>query len=109
MRARAFTLIEVLIAIALTLALLGAMFGFLFDLLSTRAAVMEASMRQRAAGSIMDHLERDLMACLVGDDTVGAGVEGDAMSVRILSRQVAVRSGDAATVAMTFADRGSLR
>jgi len=100
----AFTLLEVIIAIALTLALLGAMFGFLFNLLSTRAAVIETSMRQSAAEALFDHLERDLAHCLVGDGVLGAGVEGDGASVRILSRQVAIAAGDAATVASSFAD-----
>lgn len=103
-RARAFTLIEVIIAIALTLALLGAMFGFLFNLLGTRAAVLEASMRQRAADALFDHIQRDLGHCLVGDDVLGPGVEGDAAGVRILSRQVAITTGAAADVAATFAD-----
>ena len=44
---RAFSLMELLVAIALVLALLGALFAFFWDMLSTREQVLEATSRQR--------------------------------------------------------------
>ncbi len=90
MSRRSFTLLEVLIAIALVLALLGSMFGFLFNLLSTREAASELSMRQRVANVLLERVERDLIASLVGDDARGPGVKGDATSLRLLTRSIQI-------------------
>jgi type II secretory pathway pseudopilin PulG len=86
---RSFTLIEVLIAIALMVALVGTMFGFLFNMLASRARVLEAARRMDAAGAVIRQLDADLMACVVGDATNGAGVSGDQTSLRVLTRGVA--------------------
>ena len=88
MTRRGFTLIEVLIAIALMLMLGGAMFGFLQDLLTTRGRTLERSGRQRAASTLIERLENDVAACLVGDARSGAGVRGDGSSLRLLTRGV---------------------
>lgn len=90
LRPRAFTLLEVLLAIGLMLALLGAMFAFFWDMLSVRARIIEETDRRRAAATLIERVERDLTTCLVGDGVVGAGVSGDATSLRILSRGVPV-------------------
>ncbi|MCZ6835448.1 MAG: hypothetical protein O7G85_06710 [Planctomycetota bacterium] len=101
MSRRSFTLLEVLIAIALTLALLGTMFGFLINLLEARAQVIEISGRQRAANVLIERLERDLMACLGGDSTMGAGVEGETDRLSVLSRGLLINEQDASG---SFAD-----
>jgi prepilin-type N-terminal cleavage/methylation domain-containing protein len=97
MSRRAFTLLEVLIAIALTAALLSAMFGFLFNMLNARRQVLDLTARHRAAATLIERLEADLIACTAGDTAAGAGVRGDESSVLILSRGVAA----------TLADRGA--
>lgn len=83
-----FTLFEVLIAIALMLALVGSMFGFLFDMLHSRGRAQEYGGQQRAASTLIDRLDSDLVACIVGDSSSGAGVKGDEHHLRILTRAV---------------------
>ena len=90
MSRRGFTLLELLLAIALTGALVASMFAFLRDLLSSRDKALDASAAQLAAATVIERIEADLMTCLVGDDVNGAGVEGDATRLSILSRGVPV-------------------
>ncbi len=84
-----FTLLEVLIAIALIGALLGSMFAFMHEFLQSRARALDYTARQRAAATLIDRVESDLMACIVGDERLGAGIAGDASRLAILSRGVA--------------------
>ena len=85
---RSFTLLEVLIAIALALVLGSTMFIFLRDLLATRARTMEFASRQRAAATLVERMEGDVVACVVGDSRGGAGVKGDSEHLRLLTRGV---------------------
>jgi hypothetical protein len=73
------------------LTLLGAMFGFFWDMLDVRRRVLEETARRRAAQMLIERIDRDLMTAIVGDSTVGAGIAGDATSLRILTRSVPVR------------------
>jgi prepilin-type N-terminal cleavage/methylation domain-containing protein len=91
MRRRGFSLLEVLVAIALIIALLGAMFSFLWDVLSARARILDETGRRRAAATLLERLERDLMTSLVGDRVSGGGVYGRETSLRLLSRSVPAR------------------
>ena len=84
-----FTLLEVLIAIAMIGALLGSMFTFMHELLRSRSRALDYTARQLAAATLIDRLESDLMACVVGDARLGAGIDGDASRLAILSRGVA--------------------
>jgi prepilin-type N-terminal cleavage/methylation domain-containing protein len=86
---RAFTLVEVLITLALILALGGTMFAFHFDLIETRREINERTTSHRAAAALIEHLERDLTFCIVGDGRHGAGIAGDEHSLRILTRGTA--------------------
>ena len=88
MSRRGFTLLEVLIAIALALVLGATMFWFLQDMLATRGRTLEHAARQRAAATLIERLEGDLAACLVGDSRNDSGIAGDATHVRILTRGV---------------------
>jgi len=90
-RDRAFSLLEVLIAIALTIALLGALFGFLWNLLSIREDIETRTAHQRAASALLEALERDLFTSLVGDPAMGAGFIGEEASFSLLTRSVPVR------------------
>ncbi len=85
---RAFTLLEVLIAIALILALGAALFGFLHDMLATRTRTLDHAMQQRAATTLVERLEAEVVATLVGDVRHGAGVQVDATRLRLLTRGV---------------------
>ena len=89
MTRRAFSLLEVLIAIGLVIVLLGSMFAFMFDTLSARTRALEHAGWQRAATTLIERVELDLMSCVVGDRVNGAGIDGDNTSLRILTRGVA--------------------
>ena len=89
MKPRAFTLLEVLVSIALVAVLLGSMFTFLHELLQSRSRALDYTATQRAAAILIDRVESDLFACVVGDIANGAGVAGDASTLSILSRGVA--------------------
>ncbi len=86
---RAFTLVEVLVAIALVLALVGTMFGFLYDMLSSRRRALTFADNHSAAATLLERLEADLMCSLVGDSVSGAGIEGEEARLSILTRGVA--------------------
>ncbi|MHC4770019.1 MAG: type II secretion system protein GspJ [Planctomycetota bacterium] len=89
MRRRAFSLLEVLIAIGLVIALFAAMFAFMFDTLSARSRALEHAGRQLAATTLIERAELDLMSGVFGDRVNGAGVDGDNTALRILTRGVA--------------------
>jgi len=89
-RRRAFTLMEVLIAIALLLVLSGVIFAFLRDLLASRDRIAEITARQRLASAVIEQIERQAIFTIVGDSEFGSGVSGDESSLTILSRRVAV-------------------
>ncbi|HWB19328.1 MAG TPA: prepilin-type N-terminal cleavage/methylation domain-containing protein [Phycisphaerales bacterium] len=91
---RGFTLIEALVAIAISLALTGALFTYLFDVIQTRNAVVGEVAKERAAATLLDRIETELMTCVVGDARTGAGVKGSGNSLRILFRGVTVSGGD---------------
>lgn len=86
---RAFTLVEVLIALGLSAALLASAFSFYFNLLNTRKRLVERADQQRAADVIIDQLAASLTTCIVGDQSNGAGVKGTAVALTIGSRSVA--------------------
>jgi type II secretory pathway component PulJ len=86
---RGLTLLEALIASALVGALLWALFAFFFQLLAARARAVEVASKHLAATTLIDHVEADLMTCLVADGREGAGVAGDSRALRILCRSVA--------------------
>lgn len=94
MRRRAFTLVEVLIAIALIIALVGSMFAFLRDTLATRERIDAHAARRRSATTLFDRLERDLVTVLGHDPKLGAGVRGDDRSLQLLVRSVPARLAD---------------
>lgn len=98
---RAFTLLEVLITIALLLGLMSAMFAFGFDMLSSRQQALQFAWRQRAAVTLVERLEMDLMSC-VSALRSEPGLRGDETSLTLLTRGVAAslaeRSADDADV-----------
>jgi prepilin-type N-terminal cleavage/methylation domain-containing protein len=85
---RAFTLIEVLVAISLVGALVGSMFIFLFNMMQARQRSISLTQEQRTAAVLFERLERDLACCVAGDRGAGAGVSGDERSLRLLTRGV---------------------
>jgi hypothetical protein len=96
------TLLELLVAIALVLALVGAMLGFLMDTLSSRGRALSIAARQRAATILIDRVEADAVASMVGDRALGAGLRGDETSIHFLTRRV-----DAASAPRGTGDRAA--
>ena len=89
MRSRcAFTLIEVLLAMALLALLLGAFYSYLNSASSAQQAARDAAAKQLAARTLCDMLERDLMCSLAGDPSAGAGINGSATELSVLTRSV---------------------
>ncbi len=92
-RARAFTLMEVLLAVALVLLLSGAVYGFLWNLLGQRDRVAQTAAEAGTAGAIIERIEADLLGSLAG--AAGkSGIAGTTSSLRLLSRGVAVPVDD---------------
>lgn len=88
MRRRAFTLVEVLVALGVIAMLAGSVFAFMLDLLRGRERLVDASRDAQAAAAVIERLESDLLVTFVGADGE-AGVSGDATSLRVSGRLVA--------------------
>jgi prepilin-type N-terminal cleavage/methylation domain-containing protein len=89
---RAFTLIEVLVAIALLLALSGALSAMLFGLMERRDRVAIEASRQGAVDILFSEIDAALVGAFV-EGPQGAGIRGDESSLRVLSRGVRVAPG----------------
>lgn len=100
---RAFTLVEVLLAMALMMALMSAFYVFFNGMGTAQQSAREAGNRQLSARTLCDMIERDLMCCIAGDAKLGAGVIGSETDLRILTRNVS-----AALAISGFDDRHGL-
>lgn len=85
---RAFTLIEVMLALAIMLALAGTVYTFLFDLIDSRDRIMSESDRSRMGIGALEQLERDIMTTIAGSTKLGTGIRGTPTSIELLSRGV---------------------
>lgn len=84
--ASGFTLVEVMLAVVLVSLVIGSTGALLWNLIERRRFVEEMTVKMRAGDMLMGALERDLMVCLAGDSQIGAGVQGSADRLRLLSR-----------------------
>lgn len=87
-RRRAFTLLEVLLALGLIAMLSGGMFAFFWQLTSQKAALVEGALEGQAADALIERLENDLAGAVAADSAGGAGIVGTASSLKVLSRGV---------------------
>jgi prepilin-type N-terminal cleavage/methylation domain-containing protein len=85
---RGFTLLEVVLALSLTVILLGASTTFLWELADRRSTLARGSRDLHAGAVLMERIEADLSAGLVGDPGVGTGVEGTETRLKLLTRGV---------------------
>jgi len=85
---RAFTLLEVMLALAIILVLAGTVYTFLFDLIDSRDRVMGESDRSRTGIGAFEQLERDIMTTVAGSNALGTGIRGSRHSIELLSRGV---------------------
>lgn len=87
----AFTLIEVIISLAMLVLLSGVLMGFLWNLAKDRRAVVNILQVQRTADVLFDRLASDLTSAVATSGS-GAGINGRATSLTIVSRGVFVTS-----------------
>ena len=107
---RAFTLIEVMLVLALVIALLAGVGGISQRVLEHRARSRELMRVDGVADEVLGTLDRELSSCTVGDSRNGAGLRGDAASIRIVSRGVVLEEGDRIVTELAFdAGRGEIR
>jgi prepilin-type N-terminal cleavage/methylation domain-containing protein len=90
---RAFSLLEVLLALALVALLSGGIFGFLWNLLDRRETLINATADAQSAGAFFEMLEGDISCAVAGDPVRGAGISGDDRSLRVLTRRVWAPAG----------------
>lgn len=96
-RARAFTLLEALVAVGMVLLLAGALALFVADLHTTREHVMRTAERTRGAETLFAVVESALQTAVVDGARRGAGVSGTTEHLRVLSsRTDATAAGNAA-------------
>lgn len=93
-RARGFSLVEVLVAIALLILLAAAMSAFTWRLVERRARLTAEADRQRDVGALFTHIETDLLTSVAGDGGQ-AGISGDGAGLKLLTRGVGLVAGDA--------------
>lgn len=87
-RRRAFSLLEVMLAIGIVLVLSGVVYSFLFDLMDSRERVVRYGEHSRVGVGMIETIERDLMTTLAGGTRFGSGLRGSATSLTLLSRGV---------------------
>ncbi len=85
---RAFTLLEVILAISLGVMLVAAMGSFAWNLLDRRATLLGVGRDVHAAAALIDRIEGDLLGAVAGDAKAGAGVQGTSTRLRLLTRGV---------------------
>lgn len=79
---RAFTLLEVMLAIALLVILSGGVAAFAWNIIDARARVLHAADRERAAGAVFEALERALAVATLA----GEGFTAETASIRLAMR-----------------------
>lgn len=82
-----FTLVEVLIVLGLLALLSGSMFGFLWNLHRQRDRLIAMGEDEQAGGVVIERIENDIY-CSIAGGRGGAGIQGSATSLRILTRGV---------------------
>lgn len=92
--ARAFSLLEVLVALALLGILLGSVYVFVTTLFDRESRALDEADRSQVATMVFDRLEADLMTAIASTGG-GIGIEGDANRVRIAHQSVLLGSPDA--------------
>lgn len=85
---RAFSLVEVLLALAISLLLGAAVLSLLLNLGRRRTTILSLAGEQQSTGVFLHRLEADLSAALAGDGAVGAGVKGTGTELSLLTRGV---------------------
>jgi len=93
-RRRAFTLLEVLVALGVVAMLAGTVFAFILALLRGRDRLLDASRDAQAAAAVIERVESDMLVTFVGSAT-SPGVSGDRASIRLRGRAVSLDAPEA--------------
>lgn len=104
-RSRAFTLLEVMLALSLSLLLAWSIMAIVTNLSDRRDRVVRLASTQEQAGTLFDLLERDLLCCVAARPDGAAGLFGSSSSITITSRWAQVRpagSPDGGTPSSTY-------
>lgn len=92
---RGFTVMEVMLALALGAMLAGALMSFVWRMSSQQRALALAASDSQGADALLDRLEADLLGAIAGDARRGAGVQGSATRLQLLTRGVDLGDGGA--------------
>jgi len=95
LRARAFTLVELLVALTLIALLSAAIGAFTWDLRAQRASLRDASEDRRVAGALFERLEEALATCIAIDRQGEPGLRGTPIELRIVHRATGLAADDA--------------
>ena len=74
---RAFTLLEVLLAIGLIGALSGGLFAFMFQIASQKAALASRAMDGQAGDAVFERMESDLIGAVAADSAGSSATSPD--------------------------------
>lgn len=85
---RAFSLLEVLLALAILLALTGSVYAFLDSVMTQRQRVERAAANQQIAGAVIEQIETAVFTTLAGSPSVGTGLRGTNDRLTVLTRGV---------------------
>jgi type II secretory pathway pseudopilin PulG len=83
---RAFTLVEVLIALGLILFLSASLLSYLWSLIDRRDTLITVAAQQSAAGAVLEQLEHDLSTTFAADTAGNAGVKGGVTGIVVRCR-----------------------
>lgn len=92
-RSRAFTMVEMLVAVAMLTLIFGAILSFIWNTREQRLRVAEAITDSDVAMAVLDRIESDLMTVVAAAPGAGAGVMGDDRSLKLLFRSVWLAGG----------------
>lgn len=102
---RAFTMIEVLLALGLLAGLTAGVSSFVYSMTQSRRTVEKATDEEMVLSTFMDQLESDLTSVVAGGGPGVPGVVGTADSLSLISRRVGIPTDPAMGEA---ASRGQL-
>lgn len=85
---KAFTLLEVLLAIGLMAALSGGVFAFMWQIVAQKSALTASAMDGQAGDAVLERIESSLCGAVAADSAGNAGIVGTANSLKVLTRGV---------------------
>ncbi len=88
MKRRAFSLVEMMVAVLLVVMLAGAVYSFMWSVLDDRARLEKHAGREIGATRLFACIEDDLATCVARTDSGASGIKGDSGSIAIAKRSV---------------------